>query len=184
MYEKGAGSKLFVRAEAGKVKSTLANVQKQWEAVMVNEPFNFRFLDASFEAYYQGEKRLMRIFGYASLLTISIALLGLFGLVSFTMLRRRKEIGIRKVLGASKGEVSYLLIREFIWMVLLSFAIAGPLAYYLMSRWLQNFAYHNGVGYGVIALSGLLVALITLLMVGYHALQASRTNPAESLRVE
>jgi putative ABC transport system permease protein len=184
MYEKGAGSKLFVRAEAGKVKSTLANVQKQWESVMTNEPFDFRFLDASFEAYYQGEKRLMRIFGYASLLTISIALLGLFGLVSFTMLRRRKEIGIRKVLGASKGEVSYLLIREFVWMVLLSFAIAGPLAYYLMSRWLENFAYHNGVGYGVIALSGLLVAVITLLTVGYHALQASRTNPSESLRVE
>jgi putative ABC transport system permease protein len=184
MYEKGAGTKLFVRAEAGKVKSTLANVQRQWETLLASEPFSFHFLDSAFEAYYEGEKRLMRIFGYASLLTITIALLGLFGLVSFTMLRRRKEIGIRKVLGASKREVTYLLIREFVWMVLLSFVVASPLAYYLMSRWLENFAYHNGIGYGVIALSGLLVVVITLLTVGYHALQASRTNPAESLRVE
>jgi putative ABC transport system permease protein len=151
---------------------------------MANEPFSFHFLDASFEAYYGGEKRLMRIFGLASLLTISIALLGLFGLVSFTLFRRRKEIGIRKVLGATKGEVTYLLIREFVWMVLLSFIIASPLAYILMNRWLENFAYHQGVGYGVIAISGLLVTVITLLTVGYHALQAYKTNPTESLRVE
>jgi putative ABC transport system permease protein len=147
-------------------------------------PFNYTFMDESFNAQYKAEDRLASIFSIFTIITIVLAAKGLFGLAAFTIEQRTKEIGIRKILGASLSSLSALLSKEFLKLVLLSFLIASPIAWWVMHNWLQNFAYRINIQWWMFASAGLLAIIIAIITVSYHALKAAIANPVNSLRSE
>ena len=133
---------------------------------------------------YRSEQRIGRIYGYFTFLAVFVSCLGLFGLAAFIAERRTKEIGIRKVLGASVPKIVGLLIKEFVVLVTLSNMIAWPIAYYAMHKWLANFAYHADLALVIFVFSGILALTIAILTVGYQAFCAARVNPVEALKYE
>ena len=147
-------------------------------------PFAYQFLDDSFDQLYKREARLGEMFGFFTILALLIASLGLFGMAAFTAEQRTKEIGIRKVLGASVAGVVALLSKDFIRMVLVAVVIASPVAWYAMDRWLQDFVYHIHMQWWMFALAGALALLISLLTISFQSIKAALTNPVESLRNE
>jgi len=149
-----------------------------------SQPFDFFFLDDRFNQIYQKEQRMGEIFGYFSMLAIFIACLGLLGLASFTVERRTKEIGIRRVLGASAYRIVTLLEKDFIRLVIFANVIAWPVAYYAMNRWLQNFAYRININIWMFLLAAAAVLLISFVTVSYQTLKAALANPADTLRYE
>ena len=155
-----------------------------WESVVAGYPFEYRFIDEDFENLYRTEQRMLNLLKYFSIMAIIIACLGLFGLASFTAEQRKKEIGIRKVLGASEIKLAYLLCREFLILVVISSLIAWPISYYILAGWLENFAYRVSLTAWIFLASGLLTLIIALLTVGYHALRAASANPVNSLKYE
>ena len=173
--DKGTGNPL---------SAVIAHVRKVWEEINPQAPFTFHFLDQQIDAQYGSEHRLRRLFGTFSLLAVLISCLGLLGLVAFTAEQRTKEIGIRKVLGASVPRIMNLLCREYLLLVALANAIAWPVAYLLMDRWLRGFVYRTGIHAGLFLLAGLSALLITLLTVSFQAFRAARANPVDSLRYE
>jgi putative ABC transport system permease protein len=158
--------------------------EDKWEEFVPNRPFRYRFLDESIDAFYQNERRIGKIFRYFTALAISIACLGLFGLSSFTAERRTKEIGIRKVLGASVSGILLLLTKEFVKWVIIANLIAWPVAWFIMDKWLQNFAYRIPISWWMFVLSGALALVIALMTVSFQAIKAATANPVESLRYE
>ena len=175
---------ILIRIRPGDIRGTLAYVQKIWNRLAPNFPFIYSFLDEDFDKLYKSEERLGRIFIYFSLLSIFIASLGLIGLASYSAEQRTKEIGIRKVLGASIPNIVLLLSKEFTRWALVANFIAWPLAYYIMHRWLQNFAYRAAIGLGTFLLTATLTFLIALVSVGYQSLRAALADPVKSLRYE
>ena len=176
--------KVMVRLPAGPLSVSLASIQQQWQALIQDHPFGFSFLDASFAEQYRSEKRMVPVFTYFTALTILIACLGLFGLVSFATQQRTKEVGIRKVMGAGPTSILYLLSREFMLLVLLAVLLAAPLAWYGLNQWLENFAYRIEVGWPVFLCAALLALLVAAFTTGYHAVSGARTNPVNALRYE
>ncbi len=144
--------------------------------------FVFSFLDQDFDHWYKQERRLGQLFGYFALLAIVIAVLGLLGLASFTAEQRRKEISIRKVLGASVVSVVLLLMEDITKLVLVAVVLAVPVAYFAMSRWLSDFAYRIDWGIDTFVLAGILLLGTATLTVGYQSIKAALTNPVEALR--
>jgi putative ABC transport system permease protein len=177
-------SYFFVRVQSSDLPATLAFLEEKWRAFEPNLPFDYFFLDEVFDQMYRTEQRLGKIFGAFSFLAIFIACLGLFGLAAFAAEQRTKEIGVRKVLGATVGNIVLLVSKEFTKLVLMAFVVATPLAYYLMRQWLQDFAYRTAIGWWVIASAGVLALGIALLTVSYQSLKAALTNPVEALRYE
>ena len=177
-------SNILIRIRPGDIRGTLAYVQKIWNRLAPNFPFVYSFLDEDFDRLYKSEERLGRIFIYFSLLSIFIASLGLIGLASYSAEQRTKEIGIRKILGASVSNIVLLLSREFTRWALLANIIAWPLAYAIMRSWLQNFAYRAGIGLGTFLLTAILTFLIAMVSVGYQSLRAALADPVKSLRYE
>ncbi|MBN2345545.1 MAG: ABC transporter permease, partial [Candidatus Aminicenantes bacterium] len=175
---------LILRIQPRETAAVLRTLKAKWAGLAPGEPFEYSFLDESYDAIYASEKRTGRIYAIFSVLAVLIGCLGLFGLASFSAARRTKEIGVRKVLGATVHEVTALLIRDYILLVGLANLIAWPAAYYLMRRWLQDFAYRAPLGVLPFALAGLLGMAIALLTVGGQALRAARANPVDSLRYE
>lgn len=175
---------LALRLKPGNVSNTIAALRERWSEVAPQRPFEFRFLDEEFERLYRKEHKLAQVFRYFSLLAIFVACLGLFGLASFTASARTKEIGVRKVLGASVQNIVALLSGEFAKWVLIANLIAWPIAWFAMRKWLENFAYRVEIGWGIFLLSGALVLLIALLTVSYQAIRAALSNPVEALRYE
>lgn len=173
-----------VRVRGNDTRDTIAHIKKVWEAFIPGAAFDFAFLDTIYDAQYRNEMRMSGIFTIFTLFAIFVACLGLLGLVSFAVEQRTKEIGIRKVLGASIHRLILLLSGEFIRWVALANLIAWPLAYYLMNRWLQNFAYRTSVGVRPFILSTLLILGISALTVGFHSARAALANPIDSLRYE
>lgn len=149
-----------------------------------NLPASVSFMADLFYAKYKTEQNFGGIMTVFAAIAIFIACLGLFGLASFTAERRTKEIGIRKVLGASVSEIFTLLCREFTKWVLLANIIAWPIAYYFMNKWLQNFAYQINIGLGIFLASGMIALVIALLTVSYRSIKAATANPVDSLRYE
>ncbi|MBN1899111.1 MAG: FtsX-like permease family protein [Spirochaetes bacterium] len=147
-------------------------------------PFSFSFFDEVFERAYFTEQRMGQIFEGFSILAIFIACLGLFGLTAFAAEQRTKEIGVRKVLGASDSRIFLLLSREFVRWVLLANIIAWPMAYYAMNKWLQNFAYRTHPGIVVFIASGAAALMIAYLTVSYQSIKSARANPVKSLKYE
>jgi len=179
-----AGSFVTVRLAPGNHLNTISFVEKVWKKYAGNEEFNFNFLDNSLQELYAADQRTSRIAGAFSILAIFIACLGLLGLAAFITEQRTKEIGIRKVLGASVPEVIALLSGQFAKWVLIANVVAWPLAYYVMKNWLQNFAYRTDMSVWIFAASGILALVIALLTVSSHAVRAATANPVESLRYE
>jgi putative ABC transport system permease protein len=166
------------------VSKTLRDLRKKWAEIAPDQPFDYFFLDESFDLQYRADEKLGLIFSNFTLLAILVACLGLFGLASFTAEQRTKEIGIRKALGATVSSIVILLIKEFTKWVLLANIIAWPIAYVAMNHWLQNFAYRIKIGLGTFILAGVLALVIALVTVGYQAIKAARANPVEALRYE
>ena len=174
----------LVRFGSGDIRDMMAFIEQTWKTFVPNQPFVYTFLDAHFDQLYRAEQKLGRIFFAFSGIAIFVACLGLFGLVAFTADRRTKEIGIRKVVGASVGGIVMLLSRDFVKLVVLANVIAWPVAYWAMRDWLANFAYRIDLGWEVFVLSGGLALVIALLTVGYQAWKAARANPVDALRYE
>jgi putative ABC transport system permease protein len=166
------------------LKETMAFVESRWKELFPGYPYESFFLDADFDQQYRADEQVGRIFCLFTLLGLCIACLGLLGLASFTAESRTKEIGIRKVLGASVGGIVLLLSKQFTRWVLLSNLIAWPIAYYFMNRWLKNFAYRTNIGIMNFVLSGFLVLAVALITVSFQSIRAASSDPVDSLRYE
>jgi putative ABC transport system permease protein len=166
------------------LKGSFAFVESQWKALFPGNPFESFFLDADFDRQYRADEQVGSIFGIFTFLGLSIACLGLLGLASFTAQSRIKEIGIRKILGASVAGIVFMLSKQFTKWVLLANIIAWPVAYFAMHSWLQGFTYRINIGILTFVLSAVMALLIALLTVGYQALRAAVANPADTLRYE
>ena len=175
---------LSVRIKPDNIPKTMEFLSEKWNHHNPYRPFQYFFLDDSFDAQYRADEKLSKIFSYFSILAIFIACLGLFGLASYTAEQRTKEIGIRKVLGASISEIVKLLTKEFSKWVLAANIIAWPVAYYAMNKWLQGFAYRIGMEFLTFVLAAIVALAIALLTVSYQAVRAAKTDPVNSLRYE
>lgn len=173
-----------VRIHIDNVLETVAYIRKTWDETMTGTPFEFSFLDTIYDDQYRNEERTGRVFTIFTFFALFVACLGLLGLASFAAEQRTKEIGIRKVLGASVPGIILMMSREFTRWVLMANTIAWPIAYYTMQRWLQSFAYRSDIGLLVFILSGLIAMIIALLAVSFQAIKAATANPADSLRYE
>jgi len=170
--------------ETPNLKESLAFIESQWKILFAGKPYESFFLDTDFDRQYRSDEQVGRIFGIFTVLGLFIACLGLLGLASFTAESRTKEIGIRKVLGVSVMGIVFMLSKQFTKWVLLANCLAWPVAYYIMSRWLKNFAYRADINILIFILSGLLVLGVALLTVSFQSIRAATTNPADSLRYE
>ncbi len=159
-------------------------IRKAWQAVYPVSVFEYRYVDEHIDAFYHKEDLLSNLIKTTTVIAIIISCLGLLGLISFFTLQRTKEIGIRKVLGASVAGIVYLLSKDFFILLLLSMAITAPFAWYGMSQWLQGFAYRINISWWMFGLSGLMSVLITLFTVSYQAIKAAIANPVKSLKME
>jgi len=169
---------------AGEARVILDRVQREWEKVYPHKPFEFGFLDDEIAQLYKKEQTMSWLMKIATGITLFISCIGLFGLTMFTAERRTREIGIRKVLGASVSDIAVLLGRDFVWLVLLALLVASPVAWIFMHRWLQDFAYRISFGADLFLLSGASLLLVTLLTISWYSLRAARANPVESLRTD
>ena len=172
------------RLQPDQIAQTIAALEAKWTAFFPGRPFEYTFLDEEFARLYDAETRLGQIFAYASLLALFVACLGLFGLALFLAEQRTKEIGIRKVCGASMHHIFFQLSAGFVKLVLISNVIAWPVAYLIMDRWLQDFAYHVDKDLATFVLATVMALLLALVTVGYQSVKAARLNPADALRYE
>jgi ABC-type antimicrobial peptide transport system, permease component len=164
--------------------SIISEIEKKWNQNFPSNPFNYFFLDEAFNAQYKSDEQFGKVFGVFSLLAIIIACFGLLGLSAYNVLQRTKEIGIRKTLGASLNHLLYILSKDFIALVFTGFVVAIPVTWFLMSRWLNEFAFRININWWVFAVAGILAIAIAMLTVGYQALKAALANPVKSLRTE
>ena len=173
-----------IKIDGQDIEQTITFIKGAWDKVYAGTPFDYFFLDESFNNLYKSDLRFGRIFSLFALLSILISCLGLFGLAAFMAEQRTKEIGIRRVLGATASGIVYLLSREFVKWVLASNLIAWPIAYYMMNRWLQNFSFRTHLGIGTFFLAALLALIIAILTVIYQSVKTAMANPADTLRHE
>jgi putative ABC transport system permease protein len=176
--------KMMIRIKADHQKETLAQIQRLYESYNPGFPFSFSFLDEAYQKQYETEVRVSLLTEYFSGLAILISCLGLFGLVAFTAQKRQKEIGIRKVVGATVNSIAFMLTKDFLKLVFIAVLIAFPLSWYLMSQWLNSFAYRVNIGPMVFLIAITAVILITILTVSFQAIKAALVNPVRSLRSE
>ncbi|MCO4291834.1 ABC transporter permease [Solitalea sp. MAHUQ-68] len=175
---------LIVHTTAENMHSVLTSIESKWQKLNPAEPFEYSFLDADFAKNFQSEERLSSIVSYFTLIAILISCLGLFGLATYSAEQRIKEIGIRKVLGASISNIVLLLSKDFLKPVLIATLIAFPIAWYAMDKWLQDFAYRINIGWWMFIVAGLLAAVIALVTVSFQAVKAAVANPVNSLKTE
>ncbi|MGB3776003.1 MAG: FtsX-like permease family protein [Leeuwenhoekiella sp.] len=175
---------LIVKTQNANVASILDFTKKTWSNFNTNEPFSYSFLDESFAQTYAKEQKMGVILSIFTILTIIVACLGLFGLITFSTEQRFKEIGIRKVLGANVTEIVSMLARDFIKLILIAFLIAFPIGYYFMQQWLQEFAYRIELSLWQFVLAALITLTISLVTISFKSIQAAMTNPIKSLKTE
>ncbi len=172
------------RVETEDISGTIGLLQREWKRFLPNQPFEYSFLDERFANMYQAEQRIGQIFGVFAAFAIFIGCLGLFGLAAFTAEQRTKEIGIRKVLGATFPNIVRLMTREFVILIAVANVIAWPVAFWVMKRWLEDFSYRVSMSVWVFVGAGSLTLLIALLTVSYQAVKSAIANPADSIRYE
>ena len=175
---------LYVRVTLENLPETIAFLEEAWATFLPNHPFQYTFVDEEIALWYQGEVRQQKLVVVFSALAVLIASFGLLGLVSFSVARRTKEIGIRKVLGASSYHLLTLLTKEYIVLILIANFVAWPIGFYMAQTWLASFAYRVDLGVGIFALAGFVALVIALITVFFHTLKAVQTNPVETLRME
>jgi ABC-type antimicrobial peptide transport system permease subunit len=175
---------IFIRVAPGNFGKTLGYIENVFKRINPGSPFEFSFMDEEYEKLYRNEERMGNIFNYFALLAIFISCLGLFGLASFTTEQRTKEIGIRKVMGSTVSSIVLLLSKDFARWVLAANLVAWPIAYYVMKRWLEGFAYKASFGIWIFLLSGGIALTVALVTVSYQAIKAAVTNPVNALKYE
>ena len=175
---------VLVRINADDIPVALTSIENSWKSVMPNYPFEYSFMDQNFDMLYRTEETLSSLFAYFSILAIIIACLGLFGLASYSIESRVKEIGVRKVLGASFRSLLILLIKEYTILILLSFIVGSTIAYFSMNLWLNEFAYHINIHWLHFLIAGIFFLIVTLGTVGFKSLHAANKNPTEVLRAQ
>lgn len=175
---------ISVKVSAADLPATIAAIEKEWNALIPDRPFSYHFLDASFDSQYHSEERFGRLFLNFAILAIFISCLGLLGLASYSTIQRTKEIGIRKVMGASVTSVVALVSKDYIKLVGIAILIAVPVVWYTMEQWLEGFAYRTGIAWWVFVLAGLLALAVALLTISFQSIKAALVNPVKSLRSE
>ena len=175
---------ISIKIAGTNIPAALAHIEKTWRNFLPEIPYQYNFLDENFERLYQSEERQKSIFTVFAFIAIFIACLGLFGLSAFAISQRIKEIGIRKVLGASVSTIVTLLSKDFLKLVLLAAVIAFPIAWYAMNSWLQDFAYRIDVPWWVFVIAGILAGIIAFITISFQAIKAAIANPVKSLRSE
>jgi putative ABC transport system permease protein len=182
--EDGGANLISVNITGKDIAGTLKIIEDKWKAAITDRPFNYYFLDENFDKQYRAEERFGKLFFNFSVLAIFISCLGLLGLASYSTMQRTKEIGIRKVMGASVSNILNLLSRDFLVLVVISFFVAAPAAWYFMHQWLKDFAYRTEIVWWVFAVSGLLAVIIAITTISFMAIKAAVANPVKSLRTE
>ena len=182
--EPGGANLLSVKITAGKVPATIAAIESKWKTLIPNRPFSYFFLDEFFDEQYRSEERFGKLFVNFAILAIFISCLGLLGLASYSTIQRTREIGIRKVMGASVANIVNLLSLDFLKLVGISFILATPIAWYFMYKWLQDFSYRTSITWTIFAVAGLLAFVIALGTISFQAIRAAIANPVRSLRSE
>ncbi len=175
---------IALRIKPNDLPQTLASLSGTWKTIAAEDDFHYSFLDNDFAALYKSEQNLQRLLGFFTALSILIACLGLFGLATFTIAKRFKEVGIRKVIGASVLSILALLSKDFLKLVFIAVCIASPVAWFVINKWLQNFAYHINVSLFTFIVVGLSAMFIAFATVSFQAIKAAVANPVKSLRTE
>jgi putative ABC transport system permease protein len=163
---------------------TVKTIERTWKSLIHNTPFEYSFLDQTIQKQYDEDRRVSKIISSFGIIAMIICALGLYGLSSYMAERRFKEIGIRKVMGASIPQIVVIMSAEFIKLVLIAFVIAVPVAYYGMTKWLEGFAYKVSIGWFVFALAGLVAFAIALVTISFESIKSAMRNPIDSLRSE
>ena len=175
---------ILVKLSSSELPATLQYIQDTWKKYTQAYPFEYSFLDQDFNRLFERENIMMKVYAIFSAISISIACLGLLGLASFFASKRTKEIGIRKIVGASLLNITSILSRDFTKWIFVSILIGCALSWYLMHRWLQNFAYQTNLDWWLFLIAGLCVMLIASITVSWHVYKAASRNPVETLRYE
>ena len=183
-YHPGSIGTVNIKISGNNIPGTIKYINDVWNEFSPEIPFEYHFLDKTYEELYKQDRQFSKIILAFLLVSILIACMGLLGLVSFTTVRRTKEIGVRKVNGATISEVIVMLNRDFVKWVVIAFVVATPIAYYAMNKWLENFAYKTTLSWWIFALAGLLALGIALLTVSWQSWKAATRNPVEALRYE
>ena len=184
LEKKNSFKYIIVHARAGKATTVLQTARNIWRKYDINDPFEYSFLDDDFQKNYAADNRLAALVEYFTAIAIIISCLGLFGLVAFSAEQRVKEIGVRKVLGAKTTAIVSLLSVDFLKLILVAIVIASPIAWFIMNKWLMNFAYRETIGLAVFVYTTLITLVIGIGTIGYQAIKAALANPVKSLRSE
>ncbi|MBO9682799.1 MAG: FtsX-like permease family protein [Flavisolibacter sp.] len=180
----GLKNTLYVRTTGAGAQASIKAVEQQYKKYTNNTPFTYNFIDKTFESHYQSQQRAGTLFTTFAAIAIFISCLGLFGLATYTAQIKTKEIGIRKVLGASVGSVIQLISKDFLKLVIVATVIATPLAYWAMNKWLQDFAYRTSISWWIFAACGFAMLLIAIVTLSMQTVKAALANPVKSLRTE
>jgi len=183
-FSEYAPFKFFVRLRPGNPSAAIASIQKTWSALVPAIPLKYSFLDEDLGRFYEEEKKMNGITALAGGISIFLACLGLFGLAALAAVNRTKEIGIRKILGASMTGIVQLLSKDFLRLIMIALIIAAPLAWFAMNSWLQNYAYRINISWWVFLLAGVMALLVALITISFQAIKAAVSNPVTSLRTE
>ncbi|HTM91389.1 MAG TPA: FtsX-like permease family protein, partial [Flavisolibacter sp.] len=175
---------MSIKTPGSQASQTIAQVKASWDKFFPGNTFEYFFLDDHFDQQYKADQKFGQVFGLFTSLAILVACLGLFGLVSFTTLQRTKEIGIRKVLGASVPQILKLLYQEFAILLAIAFVIAVPVAWYIISNWLQGYAFRTGIQWTYFVIPFAVILIIAWLTVSFQSIKAAIANPVKSLRTE
>ncbi len=182
--DKNSIRQMFVKIDGSQTADVLKSLESAWSARVGHRPFDYHFMDEDFDALYQAEQRISGLFSLFAGIAVVLACLGLFALAAFTTVQRTKEIGVRKILGASVSRITLMFSTEFLILVGIAILLASPLAWWAGSEWLANYAYRIEVNWWIFAVAGATAVLIALVAVGYHVLRAAVANPVDSLRNE
>ena len=178
----GVDRMVYAKMNQAEILPLISKVENVWKGITTERPLNIAFLDDDLAALYESEQTFKNIFSAFSILTIFIACIGLFGLVSFIAQKRSKEISVRKVLGATASNIVQLLLKDFVKLSFWAFLIAIPFAIYFMNLWLENFAYRINLEWWMFAIAGLLGLLITVLTVSFHSVKVALAEPIGAIR--
>jgi ABC-type antimicrobial peptide transport system permease subunit len=179
MYRQAA-----IKLATTNIASTMESIKKIWQQTFPDYVYEYRFLDDKIDSFYKQENQLSQLYQLFAAIAIFLSCLGLYGLASFMAVQRIKEVGIRKVLGASAGSIVYLFSKEFIILIAIAFVIATPIAWYFMHQWLQDYAYRIDVSWMIFLVSGIIAIVIALMTISFQAIKAAMANPVKSLRSE
>jgi len=184
LEDKNIQTNLAVKLSGNQTAATLNKLQMAYQRILPDQLFNYQFIDEQIAQLYKKETIQQKLIWLSAIVAIVISSLGLLGLVSLIALQRTKEIGIRKVLGATATQISLMLSNDFLWMILIAFVIAAPLSFWAMNKWLQNFAYRINIDWWIFALAGLIAVVIAVITICFQSIKAAIANPVDSLRSE